>query len=183
MPSGAEIIKHCQQWVLELIVGLNFCPFAKSVVVNDSVRYQLVNDRDIATCLMALSDEMNRLMADETIETTLMIFPVGFESFESYLDLLDIANELLIDEGHEGTFQLASFHPDYCFDGQPYDDAANYTNRSPYPILHIIREASLEKALVGVSNPEDIPNRNIELAREKGLAKMQALLESCLSKT
>jgi len=180
MPSDAEIIKHCQQWVSEVIVGLNFCPFAKPVVVNDSVRYKLVNDRDMAACLMALSDEMNHLIADETVETTLMVFPVGFESFEGYLDLLDIANELLIDEGHEGTFQLASFHPDYCFDGQPYDDAANYTNRSPYPILHIIREGSLEKALAGVLNPEDIPNRNIEFARNKGLDEMKSLLDSCV---
>mgnify|MGYP001033396504 CR=1 FL=1 len=180
MPSDAEIIKHCQQWVSEVIVGLNFCPFAKSVVVNDSVRYKLVNDRDMAACLMALNDEMNRLIADETVETTLMVFPVGFESFEGYLDLLDIANELLIDEGHEGTFQLASFHPDYCFDGQPYDDAANYTNRSPYPILHIIREESLEKALAGVLNPEDIPNRNIEFARNKGLDEMKSLLDFCV---
>jgi hypothetical protein len=183
MPSSAEIIDHCQQWVLQVIVGLNFCPFAKSVVVNDSVCYQVVNEREMAACLMALSDEMKRLITNDTVETTLMIFPIGFESFEGYLDLVDIANALLIDEGHEGTFQLASFHPDYCFDGQPYDDAANYTNRSPYPILHIIREESLEKALASVLNPEDIPNRNIELAREKGLVKMQALLHSCLQST
>lgn len=180
MLSDADIIGSCRQWVLQVIVGLNFCPFAKSVVVNDSVCYQVVKERDMAACLMALSEQMKRLITDETIETALMIYPIGFESFEEYLDLVDIANALLIDEGYDGIFQLASFHPDYCFDGQPYDDAANYTNRSPYPILHIIREASIEKALASVLNPEDIPNRNIELAREKGLSTMQALLHNCL---
>ncbi|MBV1875114.1 MAG: DUF1415 domain-containing protein, partial [Cycloclasticus sp.] len=98
-----------------------------------------------------------------------------------YLDFAAVADALLIDEGYEGIFQLATFHPDYCFDGQKQDDASNYTNRSPYPILHLIREASIETALKNVASPDKIPSRNIEFAREKGLDEMQALLKSCKS--
>jgi hypothetical protein len=95
---------------------------------------------------------------------------------------MHIAEALLTEEGFEGIFQLATFHPDYCFEGQQTDDAANYTNRSPYPIVHILRESSVERALEGVANPEKIPERNIKFARAAGLGVMQALLDSCRGK-
>ena len=174
-----SIVDSCRQWVAKVIVGLNFCPFAKPVVETNRVSYKVINERSLAHCLMALSDELTELAANDETETSLLIYPHGFESFEDYLDLVDVADALLVDEGYEGIFQLASFHPDYCFDGQKYDDAANYTNRSPYPILHILREASIEKALESIANPEKIPNRNIEFARAKGLEQMQALLKAC----
>ena len=177
--SDESIIESCRLWVEKVIVGLNFCPFAKPVVETNRVSYKVINERSLAHCLMALSDELSALSADEGVETSLLIYPHGFESFDDYLELVEVADALLVDEGYEGTFQLASFHPDYCFDGQQGDDAANYTNRSPYPILHILREASIEKALESVANPEKIPNRNIEFARAKGLVQMQALLKAC----
>ena len=86
---------------------------------------------------------------------------------------------MLIEQGYEGVYQLASFHPDYCFDGAKRNDAANYTNRSPYPMLHLLRETSLEQAIRSYPHPENIPQRNIELTQELGLAKMQVLLAAC----
>lgn len=181
MSSDVEIIENCRQWVTKVIVALNFCPFAKPVVDTGGVRYKVINERSLEQCLMALSDEIKYLATNEKIETSLLIYPQGFESFDDYLDLAAVADALLIDEGYEGIFQLATFHPDYCFDGQKQDDASNYTNRSPYPILHLIREASIETALKNVASPDKIPSRNIEFAREKGLDEMQALLKSCKS--
>ncbi|HIL93430.1 MAG TPA: DUF1415 domain-containing protein, partial [Cycloclasticus sp.] len=154
MSSEQAIIEPCRQWVTKVIVGMNFCPFAKPVVESGAVSYSVINERSLELCLQALSDELNRLYGDDSIETSLLIYPVGFEAFDDYLELAGIADELLIDEGFEGVFQLATFHPDYCFEGQVYDDPANYTNRSPYPILHILREASVEKALESVANPD-----------------------------
>lgn len=162
-----------------MIVGLNFCPFAKPVVESGAVAYTVVNDRGFEACLTVLNSEMYRLEADSTIEMALLICPTGFESFDDYLDLVSVAEALLADEGFEGVFQIASFHPDYCFEGLQYDDAANYTNRSPYPMLHILREASVEKALESVSNPEKIPARNIEFARTAGVEKLRKLLDFC----
>lgn len=177
--SDTDIIDCCQQWVMKVIVGLNFCPFAKPVVDANGVAYKVINERSLDQCLMALSDELKHLATDGSVETSLLIYPVGFETFDDYLDLVEIADALLLDEGYEGVFQLATFHPDYCFEGQQQDDAANFTNRSPYPILHILREASVEKALENVTNPEKIPNRNIEFARAQGAEKMKGLLAAC----
>jgi hypothetical protein len=106
-----------------------------------------------------------------------LIFNEGFKGFESYLDLLDEANELLFTLGYEGVFQLASFHPDYYFEGEPFNAASNYTNRSPLPTLHLIREASMEKVLSVYKNPQQIPDNNIALAQEKGAHYFQNILK------
>lgn len=179
IPPDEVIIDESRRWVKTVIVGMNFCPFAKPFVESSAVSYSVVNERSLEHCLQALCGELKRLNDDKNIETSLLIYPVGFEAFDDYLELAGIADELLIEEGFEGVFQLATFHPDYCFEGQVYDDAANYTNRSPYPILHILREASVEKALESLSNPDKIPNRNIEFARAKGGDVMKALLADC----
>ncbi len=94
-----------------------------------------------------------------------------------------IANALIEKQGYEGIYQLASFHPDYCFEGVEQDDASNYTNRSPYPMLHLIREASLEKVLAHYPDPEKIPVRNIAYTQEMGQASLQHLLDSCYQET
>ncbi|MDH5711889.1 MAG: DUF1415 domain-containing protein, partial [Gammaproteobacteria bacterium] len=115
----------------------------------------------------------------DATETTLLVFAEGFKDFGDYLDLVELAQDLLADQGYEGIYQIASFHPDYCFADAELDDAANYTNRSPYPMLHLIREASMEKALAHYPEPEKIPERNVEYARELGLEEMQRQLEAC----
>jgi hypothetical protein len=175
----ALVIERCRRWVETVIVGLNFCPFAKPVVEAGRLDYVVVNEHLFEPCLLALGDELQRLSESSAIESSLVIYPNGFESFDDYLELVAIADALIEDQGYEGVFQLASFHPDYCFEGQGEDDAANYTNRSPYPILHILREDNVEKALENFPNPDKIPEKNIAFARAQGLEKMQALLDAC----
>jgi hypothetical protein len=163
----ADILKT-QQWLEEIIIGLNFCPFAKKEFVNNTIHYQLCAAKKISAALEALAKQFEKLEQQPEVETTLLIFTDGFKSFESYLDLLDYANDLLIELGYEGIFQLASFHPDYYFEGEGFDAASNYTNRSPLPTIHLIREASMEKVLSVYKNPEQIPENNITLADAKG---------------
>lgn len=179
--SEEDIIHRCQTWVKQVVVGLNFCPFAKPVVESGAIRYAVVGEQAVPHALQAVADECLLLKKESAIETSLLILPVGFESFNDYLDLVAYAEELLVTEGYDGEFQLATFHPDYCFDGEVYDDAANFTNRSPYPMLHILREQRVEEALAGLTRPDNIPNRNIEFARQKGTAYLSALLERCSS--
>jgi hypothetical protein len=130
-------------------------------------------------CLENLIDECARLDENENIETTLLIYPKAFANFDEYLDFVEIAERLLEVEDYEGIYQLASFHPNYCFEGSNENDAANYTNRSPYPMLHLLREESLEKALETYPNPENIPENNIKLTRELGLQKLKETLAAC----
>lgn len=155
-------------WLEEIIIGLNFCPFAKKEFVNQSINYHVSRCVKIVDALEEMIQQCEKLTAEPSIETSLIIFKQGFVNFDQYLDLLDYANNLLIDCGYEGVYQVASFHPQYCFEGENSEDAANYTNRSPYPMLHLLREASLEKVLAIYPEPENIPDNNIALAREKG---------------
>jgi hypothetical protein len=111
------------------------------------------------------------------IQTTILVFPSGFDNFEEYLDMLGLANLLIFQGGYGGIYQLASFHPNYCFDGEAENDPANYTNRSPYPLLHILRESSVEAALKLYPQPERIPEHNIAKARKLGAEFLQALLK------
>ena len=180
MPGDSKIISHTRNWINRVIVGMNFCPFAKREIDSGHVHYQICRDTDIEPALHCLVEECQRLDESPGIETTLVIFAEGFELFESYLDLLELANQLLVTQGYEGIYELASFHPDYCFEGESIGDAANYTNRSPYPMLHLIREASLERALKAYPNPELIPERNMIIARDKGPEQMKEILADCL---
>ncbi len=134
------------------------------------------------SCLVDLMAEFIRLDNAAEIETTLFILSGGFDDFDHFLDCLEMATQLLVVANYQGIYQLASFHPDYCFDEVSQQDPANYTNRSPYPMLHIIREASLEKALENYPAPEQIPLRNIEFCRAMGNKKMHALLAECFKK-
>lgn len=168
-----------RRWVETVVVGLNFCPFAKREVDSGRVFYAVNVSQDTETLLQWLLDECQRLDENDDIETSLLILPNGFEGFLDYLDLMDLAEILMVAEGYEGVYQVASFHPDYCFADADEQDPANYTNRSPYPMMHLIREASLERALQHHPDPDSIPDTNIKLAREKGLAQMQALRQAC----
>lgn len=179
-PSNTSVIKATRYWLEHTVIGFNFCPFAKREFVRQSIRYWVSETDKIETALEDLMAAVKELEKDSSIETTLLILPQGFADFEDYLDLLDMANELMAMQELEGVFQLASFHPDYCFDGQLKSDPANYTNRSPYPMLHLLREASIEKALEFVDDPDAIPERNVELAREKGIDVFKSIISSSL---
>lgn len=178
MRSEAEIIAITEHWVKDVVIGLNFCPFASRPVLEKKVRFCVAENLELTAVLEKLISEMQLLDREDEIETTLLILPFGFDNFEDYLFLLDQALELSINMGYEGVYQLASFHPEYLFDGAENDDPANYTNRSPFPIIHLIREENLEDALKTVKDPEKIPERNIMIAREKGILYMQSLLAS-----
>ncbi len=164
-------------WLEETVIGFNFCPFAKKEFVRNSINYHVTDTHSKEDALYLLLDTCAELNDKPDIETSLIIFSEGFIQFDDYLELLELANSLIEREGYEGVYQIASFHPNYCFDGVAQDDVSNYTNRSPYPILHILREGSLEKALEKVANPEEIPERNIALAQEKGRNVFEAILE------
>ena len=169
-------IKQTQLWVEKVIVGLNFCPFAKKELVNNTIFYYLSSNRKIKLALEELFDQCVYLTEHSEVETSLLIYNEGFKCFNDYLDLVAYAEELLIDSGFEGIFQLATFHPDYYFEGEDFNDAANFTNRSPYPTLHLIREESMTRVLSVYKNPEQIPIININLARSKGAPFFSQLL-------
>ncbi len=175
-------IDETKKWLETVVIAHNICPFAKRVFDNGGIHFAVENSTDVEMCLENLLDECARLDENETIETTLLIYTKAFANFDEYLDFLEIAERLLEVEDYEGIYQLASFHPNYCFEGSTENDAANYTNRSPYPMLHLLRESSLEKVLATYPNPENIPENNIKLTRELGLQKMRETLTACYSK-
>lgn len=183
MPDKTLIDQHIkaatQAWLKSVVIEHSICPFAKREQERGSIYFSVNHDKELEHCLLHLMLECDRLDTDPGIETTLLIYADLFAAFDDYLDFVEIAESLLIEQDYEGTYQLASFHPDYCFQGAGQDEAANYTNRSPYPMLHLLRESSIERAVTSHPDPESIPQRNIELTRKLGLAKMQALLAAC----
>lgn len=110
----------------------------------------------------------------------MLILPTGFSSFTVYLQIVDLAEALMEKENYEGIYQIASFHPAYLFAGADNSDPSNYTNRSPYPMLHLLREASLTKAIDSYPDVDGIPQKNIDFATAKGLASMQLLREASM---
>lgn len=180
MVTPQEIIDQTKKWITEVVIGCNFCPFAARVIKQQTVFYKVETATATAICLESFLQEVTRLDNDNTIETSFLIFPDAFKRFEDYLDLVAVAEKLLKQKGYNGIYQLASFHPLYRFADTGTDDAANYTNRSLYPMLHLLRETSIDKALEHYDDPEAIPERNINFAREKGIAYMKMLRDSCL---
>ncbi|MDP1665474.1 MAG: DUF1415 domain-containing protein [Methylobacter sp.] len=166
-------------WLKSVIIEYSICPFAKRELDRGSIYFSVNHDTKTEQCLLHLMDECDRLDTEPGIETALLIYADAFAEFDDYLDFLDVAESLLAEQGYEGIYQLASFHPDYYFQGVEPGDAANYTNRSPFPMLHLLRETSIEQAVAGHPDPDNIPQHNIELTRKLGLAKMQALLAAC----
>lgn len=173
-----QVIERTKKWIIDVVIGCNFCPFAANVVKQRSIFYKVEESVDMDKCLDSFVLEMERLDKDTAIETTLVILPNGFQKFDDYLDLLSLAEKRLKKEGYEGVYQVASFHPLYLFTGSDENDPANYTNRSIYPMLHLLREESIDKALENFNSPESIPLRNINFAREKGLAYMKMLKDA-----
>jgi len=173
-----NIIRQTEAWLTSFIINYNICPFAKREHDRSSIRYSVIESDEREQCLESVFKECQLLDTEAEIETSLVIFPTILNDFEAYLDFLNLAERLLLEQGYEGIYQLASFHPDYCFAGENVDDPANFTNRSPYPMLHLIREESLERVLKSYPDPEKIPERNITLTRKLGLEKLQAILTS-----
>lgn len=162
------VTARTRQWIETVVVGMNFCPFAKRELRHGTVRFIVAPEPEIESVLLQLMDECTHLDADDGTQTTLLILPEGFADFDDYLDLAGLAEDLLADRGYEGVYQVASFHPDYRFADADADDPANYTNRSPYPMLHLLREDALEDAIANYPDPDSIPDNNIAKARALG---------------
>ena len=180
MLNSDTLITQTKKWLSSVVIEHDFCPFAKREYDNHSIHYTVIEAPDLEDQLEQIILECAGLDSDANRETSLLIFPQALPNFADYLDMLSIATALLKDQGYEGIYQLASFHPEYCFDGVPPDDASHYTNRSPYPMVHILREASIEAALRSYPKPENIPERNIDVAQRLGTAFMESLLADSL---
>lgn len=166
-----EIITATRQWLEKAVIGLNLCPFAKPVYARNQIRYAISQAETPEALLADLIDELQTLAAaePEEIETTLLIHPGVLNDFLDYNDFLGVAEDAVADLGLEGVLQVASFHPEYQFAGTEPDDVTNYTNRSPYPTLHLLREASVEKAVAAVPDASEIYERNMETLRRLGV--------------
>ncbi len=177
MKASQDIQKITQQWLERVVIGYNFCPFAKAVLLQKRLRYRISTQRDLEAILMELVAELDHLEQDPQTETTLLIFAEELADFEDYLDSLAMAEALLVDLGYEGIYQLASFHPDYQFEGEAIN--TSYTNRSPYPMWHLLREASIEQAIAHHPNPAAIPTRNAALAAQQSATTWASILRRC----
>lgn len=175
-----QVIERTKKWISEVVIGCRMCPFAAKEFNRGSIHYRVEIDSDMEACLRAFLEECRRLDENPSIETTLLILPDAFPDFDDYLELVEMAEALLDAEGYEGCYQVAGFHPEYRFADAPEDDPANYTNRSLYPMLHLLREESIEHVLDRYPDADAIPERNIAFAREKGLESMKALRDACL---
>ena len=163
-------IEDTKKWLLEAVVGLNLCPFAKSVVVKDMVRYRVCASANPADLLALLRDELQHLAeADpDQLDTTLLIAPNALRDFLDFNDFLADCDDVLLDLELDGVLQVADFHPRYQFGGTDVDDIENFTNRTPYPTLHLLREASINKAVEAYPDAALIFERNIEVLNKLG---------------
>jgi hypothetical protein len=174
-----KIIQAVRQWLESVVIGLNLCPFARRELEQESIRFALTDSVSEEALLHVLITELELLNNDESIETTLIIHPQTLQDFDAYNQFLQLADELLVDLDLDGIYQIASFHPHYQFDGTTADAAENYSNRSPYPLLHLLRETSVERAVASHADIDSIPQRNIEHLNQLGKQKLQALLQAC----
>ncbi|GDY24754.1 DUF1415 domain-containing protein [Agarivorans sp. Toyoura001] len=182
-PSTAQLSdehyqQHTKQWVKSFVVEYNICPFAKRELERGSIRYAVNGSDDVENLLQQLIAECQLLDEQADIETTMFIVP-ALQDFHDYLDMLNWAEQLVSKQGYDGVYQLASFHPDYCFAGEPANEPSNYTNRSPYATLHLIREKTISRLTKLHPDPEGIPDRNIQVTEDLGSAALKQLLASC----
>ena len=169
-PDSATVTDHTRQWLEKAVIGLNLCPFAKAPHVKNLVRISVSQARHLDGFLEDLDRELQLLgdtPADE-LETTLLVHPTLFPDFDTFNQMLDIADAAVVDNGLEGIVQIAPFHPDFQFEGTDSDDIGNYTKRSPYPTLHLIREDSIAKAAQAFPDASAIFERNIALLEKMG---------------
>lgn len=175
MHVNSQIAKDTLNWIRTFVIEYNLCPFAKGPVSKGNLRITVSNHKKRALALEELMSEIHAMDENQSIETSLLVFSDGFKDFFAYLDLVAYAEELIQQLDYEGIYQIASFHPDYYFIDTNPDDVTNYTNRSPYPMLHILREEQLEKAISAYGDTDKIPERNSKLLNEFGLERIQKI--------
>lgn len=176
-PSAEAVMRDTRNWLERAVIGLNLCPFAKSVHVKGQVHYAVSEATDARELLADLGAELDALAALDAREreTTLLMAPRCLADFLEFNDFLASGERLVRKRGLEGVIQLASFHPGYQFEGTQPGDIENFTNRSPYPTLHLLREASIERAVAAFPDAETIYERNIDTLKALGHAGWQAL--------
>lgn len=177
IPTTEEIIQTTRLWLEEAVIGMNLCPFAKAVYNKQQIRFIVSNAKTPEALLEQLVEELLFLQKSdpEALDTTLLIHPYVLQDFWLFNDFINVADDALVDLDLEGELQIAHFHPDYQFADADTDDISNYTNRAPYPILHLLRESSIENALNSFKNPERIYENNIAALQRLGLEKWQQL--------
>ncbi len=166
-----------RQWIERIVIGLNLCPFARRVFDGGTIRYAVTDATDTVALLNDLTRELRHLVEQPiaAVETSILIHPRVLQGFLDYNDFLSDADELLASLGLNGIVQIASFHPQYRFAGTKPDAVENFTNRSPHPMLHLLREASIAKVAGDPAFLEGIPQRNIAALKALGIAKLRAL--------
>jgi uncharacterized protein len=168
------VIDHTRRWIRAFVIGLNLCPFARRVFEADRIRYVVSDAADEARLLEDLAGELQALRASplEQVETTLLIHPHVLGDFLDYNDFLGVVEKVLTDMDLDGIIQVASFHPGYRFAGSEPDAAENYTNRSPYPMLHLLRETSVSQVAGNPDELREIPRRNIATMNALGVEQI-----------
>ena len=182
-PSDALVTARTQAWLSQVVIGLELCPFAKPVHVKDLIRYRVSAAETPESLLEELLHEL-RYLADAnpaSVETTLLIHPRVLVDFLDYNDFLAVADLALEDLGLSGELQIASFHPDYLYAGNSTNDLANCVTRSPYPLLHLLREASVDRAVAVFPEADAIVNKNRETLRALGRDGWQRLMARVLA--
>ena len=175
--TDQEVLDQTRHWLEKAVIGLNLCPFAKAVYVKNQVRLVVSHARHADDLLEELDRELQLFMATpaEEVDTTLLIHPTLFDDFLDFNDFLEIAEGVVNEHGLEGVVQLASFHPQFQFDGTEPDDIGNYTNRAPFAILHLLREESIDRAVEAFPEAETIFEQNIETLEKLGHKGWKAL--------
>jgi hypothetical protein len=173
----AEVIAQTRRWLERSVIGLNLCPFAEAVYSGGRVRFCVSEQRSASALLGELRTELRTLHAADPmdLETTLLIHPWVLTDFIEYNDFLEVCDSTLVELDLEGEIQVASFHPQYRFAGTGPEDIENYTNRSPHPMLHLLRESSIERAVEAVADTDEIYRKNIRTLRDLGHAGWRRL--------
>ena len=181
MSQDLPVIAETRAWVDRAVIGLNLCPFAKAPQAKGLVRYVLSAATDPAALLADLVNELERLAeaSPDKIETTLLIHPGVLGDFADYNDFLEVAEDTVAELDLDGVIQVASFHPDYQFEGSSPEDIENATNRSPFPALHLLREDSIDKAVAAFPDAQAIYETNIETLQKLGAEGWAALQQQC----
>ena len=175
--TDEEVLAKTRHWLEAAVIGLNLCPFAKAVYVKNQVRLVVSKARHADDLLEELDRELDLLVATPSsqIDTTLLIHPTLFEDFLDFNDFLEVAEGVVDEHGLEGLIQLASFHPQFQFEGTELDDISNYTNRAPFTILHLLREESVERAVEAFPQADTIFEANIVVLEKLGHAGWKSL--------
>jgi hypothetical protein len=159
----SAVERHIRAWLESFVVGLDLCPFARPLLQADNLRICVSSANCADGRRRAFLEELDLLQSssEDQVATTLLVFPTDLASFDDFLDFLDEAQTLVHSAGLDGIVQLASFHPDYQFEGDDFDAPGNFSNRAPYPVIHLLRENMLTRVLAEYPDPEQIPERNV----------------------